>query len=313
MLVLSRSTNTFRDDEFRSFSRYMRPGDCLVLNDTRVFPARLHGRRNVKDGALIEIFLTRPLDEKQTIWEALAKPGKRARKGDRIIFGEQLSAEILEEKSLGERIIRFTASEPVNRLLEQIGETPLPPYIRRAPSGRDRERYQTVFARQSGSAAAPTAGLHFTPGMLEDCAAAGAAIAHVTLHVGLGTFAPLRSNEVSEIELHKERFELPAEAAGTMRQAKRLVCVGTTSVRTVETALLRGGLNAMQGETNLFIYPGFEFKGTGAMLTNFHLPQSSLLMLVGAFAGRELTLAAYRHAVREKYRFFSYGDCMLIE
>ena len=189
----------------------------------------------------------------------------------------------------------------------------MPPYIHREPNEADRERYQTVFAEKSGSVAAPTAGLHFTEAMLEACREAGAEIARVTLHVGLGTFAPLRENEIAKIELHEEYFEIETPEAAQLLKAKRVLCVGTTSVRTVETAMLRGGFAPMSGDTNLFIYPGFRFRATGAMLTNFHLPQSSLLLLVCAFGGPELVLAAYRHAVKERYRFFSYGDCMLIE
>ena len=312
MLVVSRQRNSFHDDHFRNLPNYLRSGDCLVLNDTRVFPARLHGRRNRETGAAIELFLLHAVDEAADTWQALAKPGKRARAGDRILFGSNLSAVIIAEEDLGKRIIRFQANEPILPLLERLGETPLPPYIHRAPTPHDRERYQTVFATNRGSAAAPTAGLHFTPEMLNVCQAAGAAIAHATLHVGLGTFAPLRGGDVAAIKLHAERFELKEPDCATMREASRLLCVGTTSVRTIETAFARGGLAAQQGETDLFIHPGFTFRGTGAMLTNFHLPESSLLMLVAAFAGRELTLAAYRHAVRERYRFFSYGDCMLI-
>ncbi len=213
----------------------------------------------------------------------------------------------------GERIVRLKAARPIRDVLEEIGSVPLPPYIHREPGALDRERYQTTFARVRGSVAAPTAGLHFTPEILDECRAKGAEVAHVTLHVGLGTFAPLRANAVEEIHLHEERFAIAPDNAEKMRRAARLLCVGTTSVRTVETAMLRGGFCAMSGETNLFIYPGFPFAAAGAMLTNFHLPQSSLLMLVSAFAGRDLVLAAYRHAVAEKYRFFSYGDCMLIE
>ncbi len=313
MLVVSRRTNSFRDDEFRNFSSYLRPGDCLVLNDTRVFPARLNGRRNHQGGAAVEVFLLRPLDKEETNWKALVKPGKRARKGDRIIFEKGLTAEVLSQDDFGERVFRFEAEGPVRNLLEEIGETPLPPYIHRKPNAKDRDRYQTVFARNTGSVAAPTAGLHFTPEMLHACRVTGTEIAHVTLHVGLGTFAPLRSRSVSEIELHEECFELKEADCEMMCRAERLLCAGTTSVRAVETALLRGGLQAQRGETNLFIYPGFHFRGAGALLTNFHLPESSLLMLVAAFAGRELTLAAYKHAVRNRYRFFSYGDCMLIE
>ncbi len=313
MLVVSREKQSFHDDQFRNFHKYLRPADCLILNDTRVFPARLHGHRNSPTGAAIEVFLIRPFDEEETTWSALVKPGKRARKGDSIIFDSQLTAEILSQGDFGERSIRFSAERPIRELLEQLGETPLPPYIHRKPTANDRERYQTVFAETAGSVAAPTAGLHFTPSILECCREAGAEIARVTLHVGLGTFAPLRGDEVSRIQLHEERYELKEAECAALKRAKRLVCAGTTSVRTIETALIRGGFYSQQGETNLFIYPGFHFRGTGAMLTNFHLPQSSLLMLVAAFAGRELTLAAYEHAVREKYRFFSYGDCMLIE
>ncbi len=313
MLVVSRQTNSFRDHEFRNFTSYLRPGDCLVLNDTRVFPARLHGRRNRADGAVVEVFLLRPFDKEEATWKALVKPGKRAHKGDRIIFDKRLTAEVVSEDDYGERVVRFDAEKPVRELLEEIGETPLPPYIHRKPNAKDRDRYQTVFARSTGSVAAPTAGLHFTPEMLAACRTAGAEIAHVTLHVGLGTFAPLRARTVAEVELHKERFELREADCAIMRRAERLLCAGTTSVRAIETALLRGGFQPQQGETNLFIYPGFQFRGTGALLTNFHLPESSLLMLVAAFAGRELTLAAYEHAVRNRYRFFSYGDCMLIE
>lgn len=240
-------------------------------------------------------------------------PGKRARPGDTILFGDELSAELIEAGEFGERTVRFHSRQPVRDLLERLGQTPLPPYIQRQSHEQDRERYQTVFAKERGSVAAPTAGLHFTAQMLDNCRAAGAEIAYVTLHVGLGTFAPLRGEKLSEIQLHEEYFEVPPGSVRLLNESRRLFCVGTTSVRTVETAALRGPIQPMSGETNLFIYPGFHFRKTGAMLTNFHLPQSSLLMLVSAFAGRDLTLAAYRHAVQQKYRFYSYGDCMLIE
>lgn len=312
MLVVSRERHEFHDDYFRNFARYLHPGDCLVLNNTRVFPARLQGHR-AKTGAAVEVFLIHSLNKEETEWQVLVKPGKRVRTGDEIVFAHGLSAKILAHGDFGERTIRLFADAPPAQLLEQIGETPLPPYIHRAPTRNDQERYQTVFAQHKGSVAAPTAGLHFTPEMLERCREAGAEIAYVTLHVGLGTFAPLRQQDVAEIQLHEEFFAISASSAEIMRRAKRLLCVGTTSVRTVETALLRGGMDAMSGETNLFIHPGFKFRVTGAMLTNFHLPQSSLLMLVCAFAGRDLALAAYRHAVQEQYRFFSYGDCMFIE
>lgn len=313
MLVISREKQTLRDDTFRNIGKYLHTGDCLVLNDTRVFPARLHGRRNRNTGAEIEVFLVRPLDQNETLWKALVRPAKRLRIGDVILFGDRFDAEVVSEGEFGERTLRFSGDQPMSAWLELVGEIPLPPYIRRTANANDRERYQTIVAEKRGSVAAPTAGLHFTSEILDSCRAAGAEIARITLHVGLGTFAPLRQKELSDVRLHEEYFEISASSAAQMKQGRRLVCVGTTSVRTAETAMLRGGFKAMQGETNLFIYPGFRFRATGAMLTNFHLPQSSLLMLVCAFAGRELTLAAYRHAVAEKYRFYSYGDCMLIE
>ena len=313
MLVLSRKEQSFRDDVFQNFSSYLHPGDCLVLNNTRVFPARLHGHRNTDSGAEVEVFLVRALDADEVAWNVLVRPGKRVRTGDQIIFGPRLRAEVLSQGDYGERTIRFHAEANTKELLEDLGETPLPPYIHRRPNTSDRERYQTVFAARRGSVAAPTAGLHFTLEMLARCRAAGAELACVTLHVGLGTFAPLRGEALSDIRLHKETFEIDDREAEIMRRAERRLCVGTTSVRCVETALLRGGLKGMKGDTDLFIQPGFHFAGTDAILTNFHLPQSSLLMLVCAFAGLDLTLAAYRHAVSQRYRFFSYGDCMLIE
>jgi S-adenosylmethionine:tRNA ribosyltransferase-isomerase len=315
MLVVSREKNTFHDDVFSNFSRYIRPGDCLVLNNTRVFPARLHGTRNTSEGARVEVFLLEAEDDNQNLWRCLVRPGKRVLVGDAILFPGGLRAEVLTYGEFGERTMRFHSftTEPVAELLQEIGEMPLPPYIERHPNDLDSERYQTVFAKHSGAVAAPTAGLHFTPEILEQCRAAGAKVAEVTLHVGLGTFAPLRAAKLERIQLHEERFEISAAAAETMREAARIFCVGTTSVRTVETAMLRGGLTALSGSTNIFIYPGYRFGATGALLTNFHLPESSLLMLVSAFAGRDLTFAAYRHAVAARYRFFSYGDCMLIE
>ncbi len=313
MLVVSRAKNSFRDDEFRNISRYVGRGDCLVLNDTRVFPARLQARRHSPKGAAIEVLLVRPASEDERLWKVLARPAKRVRAGDHLIFDEDLQAEVIGEGEFGERMIRFNFRGDLRLKFDQLGQIPLPPYIHRSPTAEDRERYQTVFAKQSGSTAAPTAGLHFTESIVEQCREAGADVAHVTLHVGLGTFAPLRGDHVEEIELHEETYEMQAAECEKLRRAQRLLCVGTTSVRTVETAMLRGGLEAQRGETNLFIYPGYRFRGTGALLTNFHLPQSSLLLLVAAFAGRELMQAAYEHAVREKYRFFSYGDCMLIE
>jgi S-adenosylmethionine:tRNA ribosyltransferase-isomerase len=312
MLVVSQDTKTLADDHFANFASFLKSGDCLVLNNTRVFPARLHGRRNRHDGAQVELFLLKALNQDESEWRCLVRPGKRTRLDDEILFNSELSCKVIDHGEFGERTIRFSCSKPIAEMLEEIGETPLPPYIHPTGANSDKNRYQTVFAQHRGSVAAPTAGLHFTPEVLQACRDAGAEIAYVTLHVGLGTFAPLRVQNVSEIELHEEYFEIAESDAERMRAASRRVCVGTTSVRTVETAMLRGGLRQMQGQTNLFIHPGYHFRGTDAMLTNFHLPQSSLLMLVSAFAGYDLTMSAYRHAVEKKYRFFSYGDCMFV-
>jgi S-adenosylmethionine:tRNA ribosyltransferase-isomerase len=312
MLVVSREDSTLKDDQFDNFHTYLRPEDCLVINDTRVFPARLYGRKTRPPGARIEVFLIRAGGPGENVWDALVRPAKRLRQGDMIVFDDTLWAEVLNARDFGERTLRFYSKEPLQTVFDRLGSVPLPPYIRRSPAEYDRERYQTVFAQSWGSVAAPTAGLHFTNQMLDLCRTRGAEIARLTLHVGLGTFAPLREKEISQIRLHEEYFEIAETEAAKMRDANRLICVGTTSVRTVETAILRGGFREMRGETNLFISPGFHFRATGAMLTNFHLPQSSLLILVCAFGGRNRILNAYQHAVAERYRFYSYGDCMLI-
>jgi len=319
MLVINRRSGTWEDRAFRDFPGYLHPGDCLVLNDSRVFPSRLYGRREHGDGGRVEVFLTKPISEDGGTWEALVRPGRKMRTGERILVGdsEGLIVEILGRGAFGERTVRLRVNDDhrtedrtpgdvsdIYAALDRLGHVPLPPYIRRADTREDRDRYQTVFARERGSVAAPTAGLHFTPEILEACRNAGANIAHVTLHVGLGTFQPLRDEKIEQIHLHSESFTAPVETVGAMDTAERVVAVGTTSVRAIESTA--------DGETNLFIYPGFEFRRTGAMLTNFHLPKSSLLVLICAFAGRELALAAYRHAVERRYRFFSYGDCMLI-
>lgn len=298
MLVLYRDTLRWEDRMFREFPEFLHRGDCLVLNDSRVFPSRLHGRRA---GGAVEVLLVRPLTNDGKTWQALARPGRKMRVGERIRF-EDLEAEITARGEYGERTLRFDTDQDIFAALEKIGHVPLPPYINRPDTPEDRERYQTVFARQSGSVAAPTAGLHFTAGILDQCRAAGADIAYVTLHVGLGTFQPVRGEK-----LHSESFEVSAEAALKLSSAVRVICAGTTSVRAVESRLL-----GKSGETDLFIRPGFQFRRTDVMLTNFHLPQSSLLMLVCAFAGREFVLDAYRHAVEAGYRFYSYGDCMLV-
>jgi S-adenosylmethionine:tRNA ribosyltransferase-isomerase len=311
MLVLHRSSRRWEDRMFRDLPGYLRGGDCIVLNNSRVFPARLLGRRKGFTGKA-EVLLVRPLDGEGRTWLALVHPGKKMRTGERVVISEDLEVEVLGRNEHGERVVHLFCKDDVFATLEKFGHVPLPPYIRRPDVPEDRERYQTVFAKERGSIAAPTAGLHFTPEVVEACRAAGAEFAEITLHVGLGTFQPLHTEFVDEAKLHSEWFSIQEGEAAKMRAASRLVAVGTTCVRTIETAVRRGGLTAMSGETNLFIYPGFEFCATGALLTNFHLPKSSLLMLVCAFAGKELTLAAYEHAVQQKYRFYSYGDCMLV-
>lgn len=304
MLVLDRRAGTWQDRMFRDFPSFVHPGDCMVLNDSRVFPSRLYGTREHGAGGRVEIFLTKQISQDGLTWEALVRPGRKMRSGERVIVSDELSAEILGRGEFGERTIRLHPRGDLFDVLDRAGHVPLPPYIRRPDTPHDRDRYQTVFARERGSVAAPTAGLHFTPEILEQCRTAGAEIARVTLHVGLGTFQPLHAEIVEQVKLHAESFIVPAETTRAMDAAKRVIAVGTTSVRAIESE--------PGAETSLFIYPGFHFRRTGAMLTNFHLPQSSLLILVGAFAGRELILAAYRHAVERQYRFFSYGDCMLI-
>lgn len=324
MLVVYRHQGRWEDRQFRDFPEFLGTGDCLVLNDSRVFPARLFGhragvralpigrhhpkRREYLSGE-VEVFLLRPVDSGAREWEALVRPGRKMPVGERIRFAEELEAEIVARGEFGERTLRFEGTGDLYAEFEKIGHVPLPPYIKRPDTAADRERYQTVFARERGSVAAPTAGLHFTPEILEQCRQKGVEIATVTLHVGLGTFQPLHAERVEEAHLHTERYSITEENAGRLCAARRRVAVGTTSVRTIETAWRRG---EWHGETDLFLYPGQPLEATGAMLTNFHLPRTSLLLLVCAFAGTELTLAAYRHAVDQRYRFYSYGDCMLI-
>ena len=326
MLLMDRNTGSLRHAQFSEFPSLLKAGDVLVLNESRVIPARLFARRTVvRDGqtpsGLIEVLLTEPAGN--DTWHALVRPGKKVNVGERLAFPEPsgevvLKAEVLERGAFGERVLRFAPVQDFFAVLERVGHMPLPPYIRRDDENTDRERYQTVFARERGSVAAPTAGLHFTPSVLEQIAASGVEVARVALHVGLGTFAPLRVEQVDEVRLHRERYTLPAETAEAVNRARdqgrRIVAVGTTVVRTLEAVALEGGgpLRANAGTTEIFISPGFRFQVVGALLTNFHLPQSSLLMLVSAFAGRERVLAAYRHAVEARYRFFSYGDCMFV-
>jgi len=304
MLVVDRTTGKWEDRTFRDFPTFLTPDDCLVLNDSRVLPSRLYGHREHSTGK-VEIFLTKPVSSDGLTWEALVHPGRKMRTRERVIISNDLTAEILSRAEFGERTVRLHPIGSLLAVLEKVGHVPLPPYIRRDDTAADRERYQTVFAREPGSSAAPTAGLHFTPEVLAACQASGASIAYVTLHVGLGTFQPLRTETLEDVHLHKETFVVPPETILKMNQAKRVVAVGTTAVRAIES-------DPTASETDIFIYPGVQFHRTGAMLTNFHLPKSSLLVLVCAFAGRELALEAYRYAVSQKYRFYSYGDCMLI-
>jgi S-adenosylmethionine:tRNA ribosyltransferase-isomerase len=304
MLVVDRARGAWEDRAFRDFPSFLRRGDCAVINDSRVFPSRLYGQREHGTGR-VEVFLTKQLSSDGLTWAALVRPGKKMRTGERVVISGDLAVEILGRGEFGERTVKLEPRGDLFEVIERAGHVPLPPYIRRPDTTTDRERYQTVFARERGSAAAPTAGLHFTPEILDACRDAGAEIARVTLHVGLGTFQPLHTEVLADVKLHSESFTVPPETVRAMDASPRVVAVGTTSVRAIES-------DPARGETDLFISPGFAFRRTGALLTNFHLPKSSLLVLVSAFAGRELTLAAYRHAVEREYRFFSYGDCMLI-
>jgi S-adenosylmethionine:tRNA ribosyltransferase-isomerase len=314
MLVLDRATGRYRDDFFRSLPEILRPDDLLILNDSRVIPARLYATRaglrtqhNSPDPTgRIEVLLTQQLTEHD--WKALVRPSRKVVPGEKLLFhasGEAepvLQAEVTSAGEFGERTLRFAPAADFNAILNKIGHMPLPPYIHRDDSEEDRDRYQTVYSQAPGSAAAPTAGLHFTPEIIDSIRQRGVKIETVTLHVGLGTFQPVRGES-----LHAERFYVNSLNEAKIRASHRVIAAGTTSVRAVESLYL-----GKSGETDLFIKPGFTFQRTGAMLTNFHLPESSLLMLVCAFAGRESVLAAYEHAVQAGYRFYSYGDCMLI-
>jgi S-adenosylmethionine:tRNA ribosyltransferase-isomerase len=328
MLLLDRRTGAWRDEAFRHFPEQLRAGDVLVMNDSRVIPARLFGTRTRRADEAepapgrIEVLLTEQLDAWE--WNALVKPGRKLRVGDGIEFasgavGTNLHAEVIATGERGERTLRFSAVAHFERRLDALGHMPLPPYIHRADRPLDRERYQTVYAARRGSAAAPTAGLHFTPEALAQIRAAGVDICTITLHVGLGTFQPVRVAETAAIRLHSERYEISAVCAERINAARerggRVVAAGTTTVRTLEHCAILSGdgkLHPHSGSTDIFISPGFPFRAVDALLTNFHLPQSTLLMLVAAFAGRDSILAAYRHAVEAGYRFFSYGDCMFI-
>lgn len=323
MLALDRRTGAWEDALFRDLPEYLREGDLLVLNDSRVIPARLFARRaglhtqpGHETSGRIQVFLSEQISEWE--WLALVRPGRKALVGEVLTFGDGvLRAEIIAHGEFGERTVRFEPVEDFFGIVEQLGHVPLPPYIHREDADRDRERYQTVFARQRGSVASPTAGLHFTPEILDRIRARGVRIAYVTLHVGLGTFQPVRVKRIEEIHLHTERYTLPEATAEelnlALREGRRIVAAGTTTVRTLEHCALNGSeFTPHSGSTNIFISPGFEFRVVQALLTNFHLPQSTLLMLVSAFSGRDRVLNAYRHAVAGRYRFFSYGDCMFV-
>ena len=361
LLQLNRSDDRLDDLVFRDFPQLLRPDDLLVFNNTKVLPARLFGRRSgsraqplsthnpaAKDflRGRVEVLLTRQLSAHPGEWEALVHPGRKLGLGERIYFGgdadelsHELAAEIVGRGTFGERRLRFDPVDDFFGVLNRIGHIPLPPYIDRPDTPSDRESYQTIYAKPPGSVAAPTAGLHFTPEILERIHERGIETVEITLHVGLGTFQPVREEVVEEHKLHREWYEISVDAAQRIQRAcdagRRIVAVGTTTVRTLEFAARTsppkqnqlgacpelaagwgtpdGRITAQSGEADIFIYPGFEFRVVGAVLTNFHLPKSTLLMLVSAFAGRERTLQAYEHAVRQRYRFYSYGDCMFVE
>ena len=341
LLHLSRASRELRDGTFRDFPSLLRPDDLLVFNNTRVFPARLYARRSGSHAqpvsprnpasrdflhGKVEVMLTRQLSTDANEWECLVRPGRKIGIGERLFFSAEgkdqagLEAEVIARGEFGERRIRFKPVEDFFAEIEKLGHVPLPPYIDREDQPADRERYQTVYARERGSVAAPTAGLHFTPEILSQVKARGIETAEITLHVGLGTFQPVHVDRVEDHKLHTEAFSISPAAAGALNQARRakrrIVAVGTTTVRTLEHAALTSGghdIVSGSGEASLFIHPGYEFQVVGALLTNFHLPQSTLLMLVCALGGKEQVLAAYRHAVEQRYRFYSYGDCMFIE
>ena len=313
LLVLDKESGKIAHRMFRDIKAYLKPGDCLVINDTKVIPARLIGSKIGTD-AKIEILLLKR--KENDIWETLVKPGKKAKPGTKISFGEGLLiGEVIDVVEEGNRLIQFSYQGIFEEILDQLGQMPLPPYI--THQLEDKNRYQTVYAKHSGSAAAPTAGLHFTPELLKEIKESGVDIAHVTLHVGLGTFRPVKVENIQEHHMHSEFYHIEASEAEKINRAKRgghrIICVGTTSCRTIESAAKPDGtLSECSGWTEIFIYPGYQFKVLDCLLTNFHLPESTLIMLVSALAGREHVLHAYEEAVKEQYRFFSFGDAMLI-
>lgn len=314
-MVLDRADRSVRTGVFPDICGYFSPGDLLVVNDTRVIPARLLGAKET--GGRVEVFLVRRLPGDDEVWACLTKSSKSPREGSRLILEGGIEARVLEGGEPPYRLLRFQCDGDFHAALEQAGRIPLPPYIRREADQRDRERYQTVFAATPGAVAAPTAGLHFTEGTFERLRAGGVEIHSLTLHVGLGTFLPVRVEDVRSHRMHEEFYHIPEQTAAAVNRAKaegrRVFALGTTTTRTLEYAVDdKGQLQAGEGGTDLFIYPGFRFRIVDGMITNFHLPSSTLMMLVSAFAGKDFILDAYRRAVREKFRFFSYGDCMLI-
>ena len=313
LMVLDRDTGAVAHRHFYDIVDYLNPGDCLVMNDSRVLPARLLGHRPT--GGAVEVLLLRDLGEKR--WECLCKPGRKMQEGQEVIFGDgELTAVVRQVREDGNRVVEFHFEGIFLEVLERLGKMPLPPYIK--AELQDQERYQTVYSREVGSAAAPTAGLHFTNALLEKVRAKGVSTAFVTLHVGLGTFRPVKAEEIDQHHMHSELCLMSKETADILNETKRrggrVICVGTTSCRTLESLVNEDGtFEAKSKWTDIFIYPGYRFKAMDALITNFHLPESTLVMLVSAFAGRENVLAAYEEAVREKYRFFSFGDAMLIQ
>jgi S-adenosylmethionine:tRNA ribosyltransferase-isomerase len=314
LLLVDRDTRQFHDGKFTDVLDYLDSGDCLVVNETRVFPARLRGFKE-KTEAEIEVFLLRRLTEE--LWEVLVKPARKVRTGNTIMIGDCITCEVIDNTTSGGRVVRFHYEGDFGELVEKFGQPPLPPYIRREPKPEDRERYQTIFARVSGAVAAPTAGLHFTEDLITKVKAKGIEIVPIILHVGLGTFRPVQVEDLSRHRMDSEYYEVNQNAVdrinGAIAKGKRVIAVGTSVTRTLETvANFNGGIKVSRGWTDKFIYPPYHFKVVDRLVTNFHLPGSTLLMLVSAFADQELIMKAYRHAIREKYRFYSYGDAMLI-
>ena len=313
LMILHKDSGELEHRIFKDLPEYLRPGDCLILNDTRVIPARIYGVKE-ETGAVVEFLLL--TQKENNVWECLCKPGKRAKVGTRFNFGEgTLYGTVIEIQEDGNRLVQFDCRGNIYAVLDQIGQMPLPPYIKEKL--QDKERYQTVYSRELGSAAAPTAGLHFTPQMLKDIQAMGVNIGYVTLHVGLGTFRPVKVEDVTKHKMHTEHYHMPAETAELINRTKanggRVIAVGTTSCRTIESVATKNGCICEDDDnTSIFIYPGYEFKCMDALITNFHLPESTLIMLVSAFAGFDHIMHAYNTAVAEKYRFFSFGDAMFI-